>query len=188
MQSFLSASTGTPARKAPQSVHHGAHHPLAEFGQSPPHNSPPPRGLTSIQKLLVFAIAGLMIFLYIFMMPSGSPVPFGGVSKLKRGDAHQPPEVPQDPVAMFFAPSPPIACPDAQFLLKEVKAHHTADDLWIVIRGAVLNVTRFVPNHPGGAAILEGTKVNDAATLFAQFHSPSTTSILSGFCIGRVRS
>lgn len=187
MQSFLSASTGTPARKAAPTVHHGAHHPLAEFGQ--PHSvQPSGKGLTSIQKLLLFAGAGLLVFLYLFMMPSNSSVPFGGVSKLKRDDAHQPPVIPQDPVAMFFAPSPPIACPDAQFLLKDIKAHNTAEDLWIVIRGAVLNVTRFVPNHPGGAAILEGAKQDDAATLFAQFHSPSTTSLLSGFCIGRVRS
>lgn len=187
MQSFLSASApaSSHGRKSP-AAHHGAHHPLADFSPVQQKTAAPWR-LSSVHKLVLFGLGSLILFLYIFMTPSASSSPFEGASKLNRGDRYTPSPLPVDPVESFFAPSPPIVCPNELFDRSEIQKHTTDDNLWIVMRGAVLNVTRFVSAHPGGAAILEGAKQDDAASLFVQFHSPSTTGLLSSFCIGRVR-
>lgn len=36
----------------------------------------------------------------------------------------------------------------------EVAKHNTADDLFIVVRGVVYDVTKFAKVHPGGASAL----------------------------------
>ncbi len=41
------------------------------------------------------------------------------------------------------------------YTLSEVAAHKSASDCWTVVDGSVYNVTDFVSNHPGGAAILK---------------------------------
>lgn len=34
----------------------------------------------------------------------------------------------------------------------EVERHNSTDDAWIVVDGQVYDMTRFAPEHPGGAA------------------------------------
>jgi cytochrome b involved in lipid metabolism/succinate dehydrogenase/fumarate reductase flavoprotein subunit len=48
--------------------------------------------------------------------------------------------------------------------MAEVAKHNKQDDAWIVLDGMVVDVTRFIPVHPGGVAILMsmvGTDVSD---------------------------
>ena len=76
--------------------------------------------------------------------------------------------------------------------------HNTAEDLWIVVYGYVLNVTSFVHHHPGGVTmIMKGAttattngdiKVTDVAELFTVYHQPGTVSLFDTFCIGRFKS
>ena len=33
----------------------------------------------------------------------------------------------------------------------EVVQHHSVSDIWIVVDGKVYDMTRFAPEHPGGA-------------------------------------
>lgn len=40
------------------------------------------------------------------------------------------------------------------YTVDEVKKHNTKDDLWVIIDGQVLDVTKFAPDHPGGEAAL----------------------------------
>ena len=34
---------------------------------------------------------------------------------------------------------------------QEIAKHAHEDDIWIVVNGKVYDVTKFAPNHPGGA-------------------------------------
>lgn len=34
--------------------------------------------------------------------------------------------------------------------MAEVQKHTKEDDCWVVVNGMVLNVTSFLPDHPGG--------------------------------------
>ena len=37
------------------------------------------------------------------------------------------------------------------YTLKDVAAHASPRDCWIIIKGTVYDVTEFLPQHPGGA-------------------------------------
>ena len=36
------------------------------------------------------------------------------------------------------------------FNLAEVAKHNTEKDCWVVVNGEVLDITKFLPSHPGG--------------------------------------
>ena len=107
-------------------------------------------------------------------------------------------------VEQFFSSHPFACCPkkldDADnkhpeekirvFSRAEIQKHIVTTNLWIVMRGCVLDVSSFVEHHPGGRLILKGSSehVVDAASLFTQFHQPATTSLFENFCIGKVES
>lgn len=48
---------------------------------------------------------------------------------------------------------------------QEVAAHNKQGDCWLVLHGKVYDITKFIPFHPGGNAILQGCG-KDATTLF----------------------
>lgn len=51
----------------------------------------------------------------------------------------------------------------------EVAKHNRADDCWIVIRGKVYDVSRYVPKHPGGNMIFMSAGL-DSTYLFESYH------------------
>ncbi len=51
------------------------------------------------------------------------------------------------------------------YTLDDVAKHTTADDCWLAIEGKVYDVTKFIPRHPGGKAILQGCG-KDATAMF----------------------
>jgi cytochrome b involved in lipid metabolism len=52
-----------------------------------------------------------------------------------------------------------------EFTIDEIAKHNLKEDCWLLISGKVYNVTKNVPVHPGGEAILQGCG-KDATTLF----------------------
>lgn len=58
------------------------------------------------------------------------------------------------------------------------KAVQQTESLQIVIRGRVLDVSRWAPRHPGGAGVLRVFADRDAAEQFAAMHSPAATKQL----------
>lgn len=55
--------------------------------------------------------------------------------------------------------------------MEEVSKHNTPDDCWMVLRGAVYNVTRYLPYHPGGADELLRGAGRSGDELFDEIHS-----------------
>ena len=74
----------------------------------------------------------------------------------------------------------------------ELSQHNSKQDCWLAIEGNVYDVTNFIPQHPGGKAILEGCGTN-ATQLFNTRpmgsntpHSPKAREKLPNFYIGKL--
>ena len=70
--------------------------------------------------------------------------------------------------------------------LADVAKHATAADCWLAIDGKVYNVTSFIPNHPGGEAILRGCG-KDASDMFNSRHGERAKALLPSFYIGDLK-
>lgn len=59
------------------------------------------------------------------------------------------------------------------FTAAEIKNHKTEKDCWVIIKGNVYDVTKFLPDHPGGkkAILMYGGK--DATEEFLMLHKES---------------
>lgn len=52
--------------------------------------------------------------------------------------------------------------PEKEFSMAEVEKHNKKDDLWIVVKGVVLDVTNWLDEHPGGPQALFSHMGRDA--------------------------
>ena len=52
--------------------------------------------------------------------------------------------------------------PEKEFTMEEVQKHNKKDDLWIVVKGIVLDVTNWLDEHPGGPQALFSHMGRDA--------------------------
>merc|ERR1719482_1505653 len=50
--------------------------------------------------------------------------------------------------------------------------HTTKQDCWVVLNGDVLNVTKFLPDHPGGVLAIMTFAGKDASEEFNMIHPP----------------
>lgn len=62
-------------------------------------------------------------------------------------------------------PTPEAKQEMVSYGMTEVSKHNTETDCWLVIQGKVYDVTKFIPDHPGGVEILRGCG-KDATSLF----------------------
>lgn len=69
------------------------------------------------------------------------------------------------------------------FTLADVAQHNSASSCWLAIDGNVYDVTSFIPNHPGGQAILQGCG-KDVSALYAQIHDDRARALLPQYKIG----
>merc|ERR1719373_429332 len=58
------------------------------------------------------------------------------------------------------------------YTLEEVAKHTTKSDCWVVVNGEVLDVTKFLGEHPGGALAIVTFAGKDASEEFNMIHPP----------------
>ena len=58
------------------------------------------------------------------------------------------------------------------YTMDEVAAHNKKDNIWVVIDGQVLDVTSFLPDHPGGEKAILLYAGRDATEEFNMLHDP----------------
>merc|ERR1719183_22307 len=56
--------------------------------------------------------------------------------------------------------------------LAEVAKHNTEQDCWVVVNDEVLDVTKFLPDHPGGVLAIVTFAGKDATEEFNMIHPP----------------
>ncbi|KAK3071956.1 Osmotic growth protein [Teratosphaeriaceae sp. CCFEE 6253] len=78
--------------------------------------------------------------------------------------------------------------PDEEYSLEEVAKHNTKEDLWIAVKGVVMNVTDWVDEHPGGPQALFSHMGKDASEEFEMLHDDEVIpKYAAGIVIGRVK-
>lgn len=88
------------------------------------------------------------------------------------------------------APSNPkeFSVPDKEFTLEEVAKHNKKEDLWIAVKGVVLDMTNWVDEHPGGPQALYSHMGKDASEEFEMLHDDEVIpKYAPEIVIGRVK-
>ncbi|TPX39305.1 hypothetical protein SeMB42_g06381 [Synchytrium endobioticum] len=71
------------------------------------------------------------------------------------------------------------------FTWKQVSTHNTVNNLWIIVRGSVYDVTKFASRHPGGRDLILLGAGRDCTQVFETYHKPATVAkVLEKFRIG----
>ena len=69
----------------------------------------------------------------------------------------------------------------------EVAKHHTRDDVWIIVKGQVYDVTSYVDDHMGGDAILNHAGGDNTEAFYSDQHpQPKAEDVLNEFHIGHI--
>lgn len=78
--------------------------------------------------------------------------------------------------------------PEDEYSLEEVAKHNKKEDLWIAVKGVVMNVTDWVDEHPGGPQALFSHMGKDASEEFEMLHDDEVIpKYAAGIVIGRVK-
>lgn len=104
------------------------------------------------------------------------------VMKGANADSNDPGKVgkPTDPVE--------FKVPEKEYSMEEVQKHNKKDDLWIVVKGVVLDVTNWLDEHPGGPQALFSHMGRDATEEFEMLHDDEVIpKYAANIVIGRVQ-
>ena len=63
-----------------------------------------------------------------------------------------------------------FSIPATEYTLEEVAKHNKKDDLWVVVKGVVLDLTNWLDDHPGGPQALLNFMGRDATEEFEMLH------------------
>ena len=78
--------------------------------------------------------------------------------------------------------------PDEEYSLEDIAKHNTKEDLWIAVKGVVMNVTDWVDEHPGGPQALFSHMGKDASDEFEMLHDDEVIpKYAASIVIGRVK-
>ncbi len=72
-----------------------------------------------------------------------------------------------------------------EYTQDQVAEHNSEDDCWIIIEGKVLDVTPYLPEHPGGSQyILEHAGTDCTEDFEGSDHSTAAWEMLEKFQVG----
>jgi succinate dehydrogenase/fumarate reductase flavoprotein subunit len=63
-----------------------------------------------------------------------------------------------------------FSIPEKEYTMEEVAKHNTKEDLWVVVKGVVLDLTNWLDDHPGGPQALLNFMGRDATEEFEMLH------------------
>ncbi|KAK9379306.1 FAD binding domain-containing protein [Kockiozyma suomiensis] len=63
-----------------------------------------------------------------------------------------------------------FSIPETEFTVDDVKKHNKKDDCWVIVKGLVMDVTSFLPDHPGGVNAIVNFAGRDATEEFEMLH------------------
>merc|ERR1711981_300532 len=73
------------------------------------------------------------------------------------------------------------------YTIDQVSHHNTENDCWMVINNKVLDVTKFLSEHPGGAEVLMDVAGKECTQEFNDVgHSADAIQMLDDYIIGRL--
>ncbi|PSN63662.1 cytochrome b5 [Corynespora cassiicola Philippines] len=52
----------------------------------------------------------------------------------------------------------------------EINSHNSTDDLWVVIKGEIYDMTQFQNEHPGGKKVIQKAAGKDGTKQFLKYH------------------
>jgi len=64
----------------------------------------------------------------------------------------------------------PFKIPETEYTLEEIAKHNKKDDLWVVVKGVVLDLTNWLDEHPGGPQAILNFMGRDATEEFEMLH------------------
>ncbi|KAI0474595.1 FAD binding domain-containing protein [Xylaria cf. heliscus] len=77
------------------------------------------------------------------------------------------------PAAEAAKPSQPakkFSIPEKEYTLEEVAKHNKKDDLWVVVKGVVMDLSNWLEEHPGGPQAIMNFMGRDATEEFEMLH------------------
>jgi len=72
----------------------------------------------------------------------------------------------------------------ATYTKEEVAKHNKESDCWVIYKGRVFNVTKFIPEHPGGSIILDFAGKDMTTDFDAIGHSADARETLEQYLVG----
>jgi len=78
--------------------------------------------------------------------------------------------------------------PEKEFTMEEVAKHNKKEDLWVVVKGVVMDVTNWLDEHPGGPQAIMNFMGRDATEEFEMLHDDEVIpKYAANQVIGRVK-